>query len=127
MGVLDFFGIGKTVGQAAGEVADAGTKIVNAFKGKDPELDRALVELTTKTNEAQARINEENAKLGRGNWRSALGWVGVYAIAYHYILAPTLYAFGLKIPVLDIGELVGLVVLLLGGAGIKVAEKKLMQ
>jgi hypothetical protein len=127
MGVLDFLGIGKSVGQAAGEVADAGTKIVNAFKGKDPDLDRALVELTTKTNEAQARINEEQAKLGRGNWREALGYMCVYAVGYHYLLVPTLSAFGVKIPPLDLSELIGLLILLLGGAGIKVAEKKLMQ
>lgn len=126
MGVLDFLGIGKSVGQAAGEITDAGVRLVNAVKGKDPELEKAAMDLLSKTNEAQARINEENAKLGRGNWRSALGWMGVYAIGYHYILVPTLYAVGVNIPAMDVSELIGLVILLLGGAGIKVAEKKIM-
>lgn len=127
MGFLDFLGVGKAAGQAVGEISDAGIRLVNAVKGKDPELEKAAMELFGKVNEAQSRINEENAKLGRGSWRNAMGWVGVYALGYNYIFAPTATALGLKIPAIDMTEIIGLAVILLGGAGIKVAEKKIMQ
>ena len=133
MGLFDFLGVGKAAGQAVGEISDAGVRLVNAVKGKDPELEREVVQFFGKVNGAQARINEENAKLGRGNWRSFVGWVGGWALLTHYVILPVLtwllkiFEIATELPKLDLSELIALLVLLLGGAGIKVAEKKVMQ
>ena len=132
MGLLSFLGL-KTAKDVIGGVADAGSKIVNTIKGTNPELAGTMTEFLGKVNEAQAAINKENAKLGRGNWRSALGWVCVGAVVLHYLIFPTVdYIFRLlkstvPAPTLDLRDLIALLVLLLGGAGVKVVEKKIMQ
>lgn len=94
-----------------------------AFKELDASLQMAL---------AQARINEVEANSANpwvAGWRPAVGWIGVAALAYQYLLRPLLpwicAATGHPVP--DMPELDGgmmeLVALMLGFGGLRTFEK----
>jgi hypothetical protein len=83
----------------------------------------------------QAMTNIEEAKhrtVFVAGWRPALGWICAIGIGYQFILAPMLGAYvsmnpdeyeGVVIPVLESGELMTLVLSLLGLGGLRTAEK----
>lgn len=93
------------------------------FKELDAQMQMAL---------AQARINEVEAASPNpwvSGWRPAVGWIGVAALAYQYLLRPLLPWFcnAAGHPVPDMPELDGgmmeLVALMLGFGGLRTFDK----
>ena len=82
------------------------------------------------------KIDAQSGSLFKGGWRPALGWVCVSGLAYSFMLKPLL-PWVIKVtalimgkvlvlpvmPILDTGEILGLVVTLLGVAGYRSFEK----
>lgn len=125
-------------------------KIINAIKGKNPEDAAKLQELLTKHEEvilqteleqrklevatltAQTDINKVEAASGNwfvAAWRPAVGWVCVAALFSEFIVRPFV-VFGASIwsktttyPTLDMGDLMTLLLGLLGLAGARTFEK----
>ena len=92
---------------------------------REKEIEASLLEKVHETNIAEAK----SGNWFIAGWRPFLGWVGGFAIAYHYVLAPFLHSlfnsFGLnfELPVLDIGMLENLILTMLGMAGLRTFEK----
>lgn len=96
------------------------------FKLELAKLQLEHEKLDSQDRQAQLEINLEDAKSGnffKGGWRPALGWLGVIAIFNNFVVLPYLAMFNISIPVLDVGELMPLVILLLGGIGARSYEK----
>lgn len=112
--------------------------IRTAITGKDPELDGKIVAAIEKVNQAQAEINKIEASSSTmfiAGWRPALGWVCALSLALYYpvriITGMTLWvksAWGASVlpvmPEVGIGDVIGLVMALLGMSGIRAFEKK---
>lgn len=109
--------------RAAAELELLKAQQEGAFKEMDAELQRSL---------AQTNINAVEASstsIFVAGWRPAVGWIGVAALAYQYILRPLapwlLQAAGHPVPempTLD-GGLFELVSLMLGLGGLRSFEK----
>ena len=76
---------------------------------------------------AQINLNTETAKAGgwfRAGWRPAVGWICVTGMGWQYVVSPMLSAVtGTVLPVLDTGELMPLLLGLLGLGGLRTTEK----
>ena len=76
---------------------------------------------------AQIQANATAAATGgwyRAGWRPATGWVCVAAMGWQYVVAPLAGAVtGAPMPALDAGELMPLLLGLLGLGGLRTAEK----
>ena len=76
---------------------------------------------------AQIQANATAAATGgwyRAGWRPATGWVCVAAMGWQYVAAPLASAVtGVAMPSLDAGELMPLLLGLLGLGGLRSAEK----
>jgi hypothetical protein len=103
---------------------------------KDPlklkELDIKLKELENRLLISQMEINKAEAyhkSLFVAGARPFLLWIGGFAIAYHFIVAPFLhstfaiYDIFFPLPKLDMGLLMNLVMAILGIAGLRTYEK----
>lgn len=118
-GLLSFLGGGK--GDGAGGLA---TDIREAIKGK--ELDPAeMIRLQGEINKIEAM----NPSWFVSGWRPFIGWVSGMALAYNYVLRPFLeplykiYYSDLMLPILDLGELMPILLGMLGIAGMRSYEK----
>ena len=118
-GLLGFLGGGK--GDGAGGLA---TDIREAIKGK--ELDPAeMIRLQGEINKMEA----QNPSKFVSGWRPFIGWVSGFALAYNYILRPFIeplymvYHPNIVLPVLDMGELMPILLGMLGIAGMRTYEK----
>ena len=56
-------------------------------------------------------------------WRPAVGWVCVAGLAVEYLIFPLAAIAGFKVPPLDVGTLMGLLIPMLGIAGMRTYEK----
>ena len=56
-------------------------------------------------------------------WRPAVGWVCVAGLAVEYLIFPLAAIAGFKVPPLDVGTLMGLLIPMLGIAGMRSFEK----
>lgn len=57
-------------------------------------------------------------------WRPAVGWICVAGLGVEYLLFPLVGIIGLKVPPVDFATLIGLLVPMLGMAGLRTYEKK---
>ena len=126
MGLMDIFG-GKTV-ESIGNIVD------EVFTSED-ERNQAkitLEKIQSKLKEKQLDINIAEAKhrsLFVAGWRPCLGWVGALSVAYVYLLQPILnmilQLFDVHIDwvVLDLGQLMPLILGMLGLGGLRTFEK----
>ncbi|ADV46410.1 3TM-type holin [Nitratifractor salsuginis] len=130
MGLLDF---------NLGDIGDVLVKAREALTGKsieDPvkkaEIALQLQQLEQAINMGQIEVNKEEAKnpnLFTSGWRPAIGWVGAIALAYTYIVAPTvvwiaeLNGVVAKLPTIDTGVLFNLILAMLGFGGLRTYEK----
>jgi hypothetical protein len=81
----------------------------------------------------QVKVNAEEAKSGSifvSGWRPAVGWVCASALAYNYVLMPFIVWFAKlfypdapPMPILNIGELMTLLIGMLGLSGMRSFEK----
>ena len=80
----------------------------------------------------QMVVNTEEAKHASwfvAGWRPGVGWVCAVALGYHYVLQPFIvfllgaFGYNVAIPVLDMGELMTLLMGMLGFGALRTFEK----
>lgn len=120
-GVLGLIGGGGA--KNAGSLA---TDIREAIVGK--ELDPAeMIRLQAEINKLEA----QNPSKFVSGWRPFIGWVGGFALGYNYVFRPIVQPFysiyytdpAIVLPVLDLGELMPVIISMLGIAGMRSYEK----
>ncbi len=87
-----------------------------------------LAELASETDIAkgQIEINVEEAKhqnIFVAGWRPFIGWVCGGSLAFHFMVRPIAAVFGATVPSLDIGDLIAILIPLLGLGGMRTYEK----
>lgn len=129
MGMFNMFS-GGAVKETLEGVGTLAKDIRQAITGQDPELERKLAELEGQAMTAQALINVEEAKhpsVFVSGWRPGLGWVCVLGIGYQMVFRPfielILIHWNVQAPSLDISDLIGLTLAMLGVAGYRTVEK----
>lgn len=129
MGMFNMFS-GGAVKETLEGVGTLAKDIRQAITGQDPELERKLAELEGQAMTAQALINTEEAKhpsVFVSGWRPGLGWVCVLGIGYQMVFRPfielILIHWNVQAPSLDISDLIGLTLAMLGVAGYRTVEK----
>ncbi len=99
---------------------------------KKAEMQTKLLELEFASQRAQTDINIEEAKnpnLFIAGWRPAVGWICAFALAWAFILLPTfvwisnMAGSNVKPPSLQTGELIALLLGMLGIGGLRTFEK----
>ena len=126
MGILDIF--------TGGSIKAVGNIVDELYTSED-ERNQAkitLEKIQSKLKEKQLDINIAEAKhrsLFVAGWRRCLGWVGALSVAYVYLLQPILnmilQLFDVHIDwvVLDLGQLMPLILGMLGLGGLRTFEK----
>lgn len=98
-------------------------------------FDNNVLNAITSLVQGQLAINQQEAKHSSifvAGWRPGVGWVCVVALGWNYVLQPIVawiaVAFGFdlaKAPELDTGELVTILLGMLGLGGLRTYEKRL--
>ena len=126
MGLMDIFS-GGAVKAVAGVIDDLHTS-----EEEKLQLKNRFAEIQAKLKSKQMDINLAEAKhrsLFVSGWRPCLGWVGALSVAYVYLLQPILnmilQLFDVHIDwvVLDLGQLMPLILGMLGLGGLRTFEK----
>jgi hypothetical protein len=76
---------------------------------------------------AQIGVNKAEADSGslfKGGWRPAVGWVCGLALFNNFIVVPYAIAFGLDMPTLSMGELMPVLLGMLGLTAARSIDKK---
>jgi len=127
MGLLSFL-FGGGISKAATGIADAVDRFVET-----PEEKEAAAILRTKIlqrpDKWQAEINRTEAlhrSIFVAGWRPAIGWICAMALAWGWIVGPTLEFFipDRTMPVIEVGQAISLVMALLGLAATRTYEKQ---
>jgi len=127
-------GVSTALSGAGGFLKDIRT----AITGKDPEMDGKILAAIAKIDEAQAAVNAAEAAASSmfvAGWRPAIGWVCAVSLALYYPLRViigmsmwTRLAWGVEVlppmPEMGIGDVIGLVMSMLGMSGLRTIEKK---
>jgi Holin of 3TMs, for gene-transfer release len=101
--------------------------------GKEPELDAKIAAAIEKINEAQSGISlaeTQSSSLFVAGWRPAVGWLCVFALSWYYFVGPMAIFFlqvfdiEMTMPTFDLGELISLLIAMLGMSGIRSYDKK---
>lgn len=74
----------------------------------------------------QLQVNIEEAKSTNwfiAGWRPAVGWVCLAGLGIEYLLFPVVGLFGVKLPPVDFGTLMGLLIPILGIGTMRTVEK----
>jgi len=131
MGLIDF-SLGD-IGSIFKDIREAitGEEIIDP--NKVAEIEFKLRELEQAANMGQIAINMEEAKsssLFVAGWRPFIGWIGGIALAYSFIVQPTIIWYAefsgqaaLSAPTLETGVLMNLVLAMLGFGGLRTFEK----
>ena len=126
MGIMDIF--------TGGSIKAVG-KIVDELYTSEDERNQAKItveKMQARLKEKQLDINLSESKsrsLFVAGWRPCLGWVGSLSVAYVYLLQPILnmilQLFDVHIDwvVLDLGQLMPLILGMLGLGGLRTFEK----
>jgi len=94
---------------------------------EEAEIFMKLTELQNITNKMQTDVNAieaQSSNLFVSGWRPAVGWICVLSLAFNFIVAPLLKAFGVSVGPMGSGELMTLLFGLLGLSGMRSWEKK---
>ncbi len=120
--------LGGSVGQAAEGVASAINQFVETSEEKKA-AEILLMKVQQEPDKWQAEINKIEA--GHSNmfisgWRPALGWLCAIALGWGWVLAPILeFIFPeRKMPAIEVGQAVSLVMAMLGMGALRSYEKK---
>lgn len=124
-------GVLQSAGQLARDIKEIATG--EASPEKKAELQQKAMELEFAVGKIQTDINLEEAKhpnLFVAGWRPAVGWICASALGFNYILSP-LILWGCKLwgrseimpPILDMGELLTLLIGMLGLGVLRTVEK----
>ena len=88
--------------------------------------DLARLAAETKLAEGQLDINKieaGNANLFVSGWRPSIGWLCSLSLAYQFLVRPLLVTFGHEAPPLDMGDLLTILLGMLGLGGLRSFEK----
>jgi len=131
MGLIDF-SLGD-IGSIFKDLREAVTGEAISDPNKMAEIEFKLRELEQAANMGQISINIEEAKsssLFVAGWRPFIGWVGGIALAYSFIIQPSIVWYAqlnalpnLTAPTLETGVLMNLVLAMLGFGGLRTFEK----
>jgi hypothetical protein len=132
--MASLFGIDiKDLGSAVGSIGSVAKDIRAAITGKTivdeaamAQIEVQLAQIESAQAQAQAKIDEveaSNPSIFVSGWRPFIGWTCGIALAYDFIIVPTLKSFGLGIVALDVGVLMPLVLGMLGVTAARTAEK----
>ena len=127
--------LGGLLGGGKGGALETISKVVDELHTSEEEkLDKKILmqRIQQKLAEKQLDVNAKEAShrsVFVAGWRPALGWVGVSAIAYNYVLLPliNIYLVSNSMDVLspmDLSELMPLILGMLGLGGYRTYEKK---
>lgn len=106
--------------------------IRQAWTGKDPDLEKKLLEIEATAQKAQMDINiaeAQNPNMFVAGWRPAVGWICALALFWYFFLSPfltyifQLFKLNMEIPVFDTGELITLLLGMLGIGGMRSFDK----
>ena len=127
-------GIGNIIvqitGSAASEVMKSAGDAADKLFTSDDERNKheeAMRKLEGDSDESQIEINKidaQSSKLFQSGWRPFIGWTCGVGIAYSYVLSPILtQLFGFQTVELHMGDLIALVIALLGMSATRTYEK----
>lgn len=124
--------IGKMIGSGVIEGATGVANIVDKFMETPDEKRAAEIvnrKLQQKPDELQVEINKIEAghrSLFVAGWRPAIGWICASALAWGWIIAPTLQFFypTYKMPAIEVGEAISLIMAMLGMGALRTYEKR---
>jgi len=130
MGVGTF--IGKMLGSGVIQGAQGVANIVDQFMETDDEKRAAEIvnrKLQARPDELQAEINKIEAghrSMFVAGWRPAIGWLCAMALGWGWIVAPVLQFIWpeKKMPAIEIGQAISLVMALLGMGALRTYEKQ---
>ena len=88
------------------------SKLGNLLLNKIPS--KSKDEVQADNTEAANETNREEVKAGKG-WRSFLGYVCAFIIAYNYIIVPILDYFGIVLFSFPLSDIIRIVILLISG------------
>lgn len=78
---------------------------------------KTLEQEVTKTNaEGQMEVNKEEIEKVSFHWRNALGFVLTAIIFYNWIIVPVLDAFGIVVIQVPLGQLLQVLLIMVGGS-----------
>lgn len=122
--------LGNIVSSGASDLTkNVGDLIDKTFTSDDERLTHAEVmeRIKQEADKMQVDINKidaQSSNIFQAGWRPFIGWACGIGIAYSYVVAPILsQLFGLKIADLSTGELLTLVLALLGMTSTRTFEK----
>lgn len=126
---MDLGGIIGGIGTAAKDIRQAITGEISPEKKAEIEI--KMMELEQQAMAAQNAVNLEEAKstnLFVSGWRPAVGWICATALGYNYIfrdLINLLLKGGKTLPLIDTGELIPILLGMLGLVASRTYEKSL--
>ncbi|MBK0353582.1 hypothetical protein JD422_23400 [Leclercia adecarboxylata] len=87
------------------------------FKGMDFFLKKNLIEKETvkRNTEGQIETNKDEIAKVTFHWRNALGFVLTLIIFYNWIIVPLLGAFGIVLIQVPLGQLLQVLLIMVGG------------
>jgi hypothetical protein len=116
-----------------GSIADLATTVVNKIWPDKSEQEREQLAAAVALVTGQLDVNKaeaSNPNIFVSGWRPYIGWVCGSALTYHYIVRPLLPwickmlgADAGEIPPLDMGDLITLLLGMLGLGGLRTFEK----
>ena len=127
MGFLSWL-FGSGIGGAATGIADAVDRFVET-----PDEKRAAEVIRAKMQQEpdkwQVEVNKVEAAhktIFVAGWRPAIGWICAFALAWGWIVGPTIQFIwpGRELPAIEIGQAISLVMAMLGMGALRSYEKK---
>lgn len=117
-----------------GSVADLANTVIGRIWPDKTEQEKAQLAAAVSLVQGQLDVNKaeaSNASVFVAGWRPFIGWVCGAALVYHYIVRPMLpwllAIFGKPVPAippLDMGDLITILLGMLGLGGLRTYEKK---
>jgi hypothetical protein len=117
-----------------GSVADLASTVIGRIWPDKTEQEKAQLAAAVSLVQGQLQVNQaeaSNPSVFVAGWRPFIGWVCGAALVYHYILRPMLpwllALFGKPVPAippLDMGDLITILLGMLGLGGLRTYEKK---
>ena len=116
-----------------GSVADLANTVIGKLWPDKTEEEKQQLAAAVALVQGQLEVNKAeaaNPNLFTSGWRPSIGWICGAALAYHYIVRPLLpwllTVFGLSVPAippLDMGDLITILLGMLGLSGFRTFEK----
>lgn len=124
--------ISKFLGGSIGEMADGVAGAIDRFVETNEEKKAAellLIKIQQNPDKWQTEINKIEAghrSLFVAGWRPAIGWICATALGWGWIIAPFLQFLypDQKMPVIEIGEAISLILAMLGMGSLRTYEKR---